>query len=430
MNIPKGLIKKLGVFKSNSALLVPIAIGLVGALLFIPAQLMSGNLKKRIEAESISKSGRQVDSLIRSAVARRQWEMEAKRQQEYANDANQTALLSKQSTQRALLSYKVFPKPQDTSMLIFKEFGQRYRKGIDMLIVRMNAHDCPTGVELQRALENSPANLRSGRRTSTLRSSSRVSQVRFSEVGSKIVDEVCRERAESISVYANPMDLSGYGYWGEYQYDAGIEKAVGDCWYYQLAYWIIEDIVDTIRVRNAGSGSVLASPVKRIVGVNFDLSRGSARRSRSSRSGAREEISADRPVYVLSSGNASIEPCTGRSSNDNIDIVHFSFTVVVNAEEVLSFMQQLCSAKEHKFAGFDGSGQERTFKHNQITILESRIRSIDRDGQYHRFYRYGENAVVELSLVCEYIFNKSGYDEIKPESVKEALKVDVRTRRY
>jgi hypothetical protein len=27
-----------------------------------------------------------------------------------------------------------------------------------------------------------------------------------------------------------------------------------------------------------------------------------------------------------------------------------------------------------------------------------------------------------LDLICEYIFNKNGYDEIKPESVKELLK--------
>jgi hypothetical protein len=48
-------------------------------------------------------------------------------------------------------------------------------------------------------------------------------------------------------------------------------------------------------------------------------------------------------------------------------------------------------------------------------VLESLIRSVDRDEQTHNLYRYGENAVVELQLVCEYIFNKQGYDSIKPE---------------
>jgi hypothetical protein len=82
-------------------------------------------------------------------------------------------------------------------------------------------------------------------------------------------------------------------------------------------------------------------------------------------------------------------------------------------------MQQLCSAKQHKFRGFFGDEQEQIFRHNQIAILESDIRSIDREDETHRLYRYGEDAVVELDLVCEYIFNRSGYDVVKPESVKK-----------
>ena len=37
----------------------------------------------------------------------------------------------------------------------------------------------------------------------------------------------------------------------------------------------------------------------------------------------------------------------------------------------------------------------------------------------HRLYRYGDDAVVRLDLICEYIFNKNGYEKIKPESVKK-----------
>jgi hypothetical protein len=89
---------------------------------------------------------------------------------------------------------------------------------------------------------------------------------------------------------------------------------------------------------------------------------------------------------------------------------------------VLPFMQQLCSAKQHKFRGFSGEEQEQVFKHNEITVLESNIRSIERNDTTHNLYRYGEDAVVELDLICEYIFDKKGYEEIKPDSVKESLK--------
>jgi len=99
--------------------------------------------------------------------------------------------------------------------------------------------------------------------------------------------------------------------------------------------------------------------------------------------------------------------------------VHFSFAVVIDSGAVLPFMQQLCSAKEHKFSGFFGEAQEQIFKHNQITILESNINPIDCEDDTHTLYRYGEDAVVRLDLICEYIFSKSGCDEIKPELIKQ-----------
>jgi len=128
----------------------------------------------------------------------------------------------------------------------------------------------------------------------------------------------------------------------------------------------------------------------------------------------------DRPVYIFSPRDSAIESCTARYCNDDTDVIHFKVVVIVSTKAVLPFMQQLCSAKEHKFAGFSGNEQEQIYKRNQITILESKMRSINREAQRHRLYRYSDEAVVEMDLICEYIFNKAGYEEIKPESVKEA----------
>ena len=127
------------------------------------------------------------------------------------------------------------------------------------------------------------------------------------------------------------------------------------------------------------------------------------------------------PSYVLSANEGLVESCTGRFTNDDIDVVHFNVIVVVNVKAVLPFMQQLCRPKQHKFRGFSNDAVEQTFKHNQITVLESSIEPVDRKDKEHSLYRYGEDAVVILDLICEYIFNKNSYDEIKPESVKESL---------
>ena len=69
--------------------------------------------------------------------------------------------------------------------------------------------------------------------------------------------------------------------------------------------------------------------------------------------------------------------------------------------------------------GWSGLERQQIFKHNQITILESRISSIERDDVAHDLYRYGDDAVVHLDLVCEYIFNRAGYEQVEPESVKQ-----------
>ncbi len=126
-----------------------------------------------------------------------------------------------------------------------------------------------------------------------------------------------------------------------------------------------------------------------------------------------------RPSYVLPFEGELTKPYTGRSCNDEVDVVHFNTVVVVSTKAVLPFMQQLCSAKQHKSRGFSNKEQEQISKHNQITILESNIRSIDRGDKTHSLYRYVEDSVVELDLTCEYIFNKNGYDKIKPELIKK-----------
>ena len=404
----KIFIQKVGVFKSYSSLVAPVVIGLVGVLLFIPTRLVNSELRRRITKESVS-IGKNIKSMGGGIIARDQWQIEQEYQQAYEMDANQTALLAEQSTLRQLLSYRIFPEPKDTSTLIFKEFGRQYRTAIKELITRINARDCPTETELQRHLQSSSG-------SSVWQ---RGSLDRLSQVDAAIMDVLCREKAESSSVYTNPAVLAGYEFWEQYEYP-GMQAAVEDCWYWQLAYWIIEDVIDTIDVLNSGSNSVLTSPVKRLLGVSFIVG---GEKGLSKQAG--QGVYSAKPNYVLYPEDGLTQSCTERLSNGDIDVVHFNVVVVVNSKSVLLFMQQLCSAKEHKFTGFfSEAGEPQTFRHNQITILESNISPIDREDSDHKLYRYGEDAVVELDLICEYIFNKKGYDEIKPPTIKELLKTE------
>jgi len=238
-------------------------------------------------------------------------------------------------------------------------------------------------------------------------------------------------RAKIISVYVNPADISGYEYWADYKYDVKQEDAIEDCWYHQLAYWIIEDIFKTMDSMNSGYDNVLTAPVKRFMSITFTMglkvprsagsSDGVVRGFRTMRK-KKDSENADRPVYVRSEKYGLSESCTGRYCSDDIDVTHFNFSVIVDRKSVLPFMEELCSAKEHVFRGYpDGTEPPQTFKHNQITVLESKMGSINPNGIAHRYYRYGNENVVSLEMVCEYIFDVEGYDMLMPEPVRKTL---------
>jgi hypothetical protein len=456
MNMPnfKDILQKLSVFKNNLSLLVPVIIALVSVLLFIPTQLMSSKLKKDVEQESINKGGRRIARLDEDAVSRQQYEMEAERQKAHATDANEIAKLALQSTQRELLSYDIFPAPDPNgfSGLIFQEFGQRFRGEIDKLIVSVNGRDCPTDVEIERGLGNSSSRNRNRGRGDLMMPSSRGrgyggmglygggGSMGLGNIQRMIIDEMCKDRAKSVSVYVNPADMSGYEYWADYKTDVKQEDAIEDCFYHQLAYWIIEDIFATLEAMNTGSDTVLKAPVKRFMGISFTMGLKSSRRGggvfRSV--GRRKKVQnkqeeADRPRYVRNERDGLSETCTGRYCSkdkgvDGIDVTHFNFSIIVATKSVLPFMKELCSAKEHQFRGYPDPNQPaqtfqpvQTFKHNQITILESKIGSISPNEIAHKNYRYGDESVVSLDLVCEYIFDIEGYKKLIPQPVMDTL---------
>ena len=441
MNIPnfKDILQKLSVFKNNLSLLVPVIIALVSVLLFVPTQLMSSKLKKEVEQQSINNGGRRIKTLETSAVSRQQYEMEAERQKAHAADANEIAKLAMQGSRRELLSYDIFPvDPNGFSGLIFQQYGQNYRGGIDKMILSVNGRDCPTDAEIQRGLENSSSSSRTRGRGASMMSSPRGSgtnlyggSMMFGNIDRMIVDEMCKDRAKSISVYVNPADISGYEYWANYKYDVKREDAVQDCFYHQLGYWIIDDIFQTINTMNSGHDNVLTAPAKRFMGITFTMG---LKRPRSGGGGAfrggrgrggvqkKQQEDADRPAYVVTAADGLSESCTGRYCSGDIHVTHFNFSVIVSTKSVLPFMKELCSVKEHQFQGYPKATEPpQKFKHNQITILESKIGSINPNDMTHRYYRYGDESVVSLDLICEYIFDVKGYDILIPETVRKTL---------
>ena len=47
------------------------------------------------------------------------------------------------------------------------------------------------------------------------------------------------------------------------------------------------------------------------------------------------------------------------------------------------------------------------------------VKSVNMKNENHNFYWYGDDDVAEVELTCEYLFNKKGYEDVKPQSVKD-----------
>jgi hypothetical protein len=401
----RDVLKGLGFLRVYSVLLLPAVIVLAGVAVMTAAVLMGRSFKAKVESQSIP-MGRQIKGLQSQAdnsLVARQVDVEREYQDAYQEDVNLIESLAVQSTQRELLSYNIFPKPTDTSALLFTGFGASYRKGIEELITKVNARDCPSKEELKAdELNKTPGAWMSG-------TDSRAGGTNIE----RITEQICQTRAKNASVYANPDDIPGYQFWKNYEYK-DINTAVNDCCFWQLGYWIIQDVFDTVHKLNNGSNSVYDSPVKRIMQISFV----SSNKTLTAKSGSTAD--SQKPRCVNKPEDQMTEACTARISNDDIDVVHFRVSVVVRATEILPFMKELCSAKEHRFAGYKGDEQAKVFKHNQITILESTNRPVDMRAKEHQTCRYGGDAVEQLDIICEYIFYKKGYEPINPYAAKKA----------
>ncbi len=432
------LLKKLnvlGLLKNNLALLVPIIIVILAILLFVPTTLLSRSLRKTIETKSV-KASQDIDRLIRDVNQAAEAEALGPYINAYAQDANAMDNLIKQTTLRELLSYKVFADPNQTSQLVFDPYRQGFVSGIEAMLLSLKAGTPPTDAEINAALETSSRSPygRGGRpgagRTSTagggyggmggipgMRRNFRM----MTENDRRIVEEVSADKARSAKVYANPIDFGGYAYWSDWKFEKW-DKAIKDAWYWQIAYWIIEDVTATIGQMNKDSENVLQAPVKRVMSVQFTQSR--TGRSMLGRGRRTMNIPKDKqtPTYATGVRNAMTgTPCTGRFCNDVHDIMQFEVRVIVKSADVMRFMQELCSAKTHKFRGWLGDQPEQTYKHNQISILESQIAPVDREDFDHSSFQYGEDEVVDVDLICEYALFKAAYASILPKEVTDDI---------
>lgn len=445
------VLEKLSFLKNNLALLVPIVLAVVAALLFIPTTLFSKSLKGKMDKESV-RVGQQCDSLMRNGVvAKKQFEVEQQNLKGYAQDANEMIRLNEQSVQRGLLSYRIFPEPTDSASQKYEDFGKAFCNGILTMIQGIQGTVPPTPEEMGldasgmmggpggagamggagnpygAAAAYDPRAMMGGR-GGGLQGNDLMAE--YTKQSRDIQDAICLDKAMSGSVYVTPVDIVGYEHWSTYVYNTGRDEAIESCWYWQHGYWIVEDIFQTLAQCNQGSSTVPSSPVKRLVGLKYmqdmNMNMGAGGMGMYARTmdyasmaggpgrgmaGMQKE---NKPQFLKSGSQALATPSTARYSNEEYNIIHFNVSVVVDASYQLEFMKALCSGKTHRFRGFKGNEPEQIYKHNQITILACQVKPVVRKDMTHNFYRYGDQPVVEMSLTCEYLLPIEGYAALTP----------------
>jgi len=436
------------------ALLVPIVLAVVAALLFIPTTLFSKSLSNKIQNDSL-KPGAKCDRLLQNGVVpKEQFEVEKQKLSGLAQDANEMIRLTDQAVQRSLLSYRIFPTPKDMSSQKYEDFGKAFCNGVLTLIQETEGTVPPTPEEMGLDASGMMGGAggaygggggpgaaygggmydagmmgrggRGGRGGGGGRGDTMMED--FTKQSRDIQNAICLDKAMAGSAYITPVDIVGYEHWSTYVYNTGRDEAIESCWYWQHGYWIIEDIFQTLAQCNQGSKTVLTSPVKRLMGLKYEQDMNLNTGGGSGMMGRMYDMSMmgrgagmpgmqkkNMPQFLTSGSQALATPPTARYSNEEFKIIHFNVSVVVEKSYQVEFMKALCSAKTHTFRGFDGDEPEQTFKHNHITILASQIKPVVKNDMMHSYYRYGENAVVELSLACEYLLPIKGYAVLNPE---------------
>jgi hypothetical protein len=436
----KVILQKLSVFKNNMSLLVAIIIAVVSLLLFIPTGIIGSGLKKQVKKTSIENGENKIQQLIKDLKSPELKRIDQAHLDALDKDSNDITALAAQTTQRQYLKKEVFsidPNSSTFSPEIFTRFGETYCSQIDQLIAAGKGGTSVTKLEIDTVLKELTSK-------STSTSSQAVTRPQRSKVSSEnlilssyttdseiiVINQLLQTKAKSVSCYIDPLVIGGYKFWKNYtaaQYEQ-LDLAVANSWYYQLAYWVVEDVLNTIANINSSSQNVLKSPVKRLMSVSFisDIDRSSllSFKSNSPTASSSSRGSVDKPFYVTSAAEGLSETYTARYCNDTLDVINFKIEMVISTKALFEFMQQLCSTKEHIY--IDDSGREHKYKHNQITILETCLNSIDSYSADHELYSYGQDNVAKLDMVCEYIFIKAGYENVKPETVKLALSKKVK----
>lgn len=318
----------------------------------------------------------------------------------------------------------VFPvlNPENQSA-IFK-FKVDYIDALEAMLVTLRANDRPTSEEVEEERKFMAAQKA---RQEGLQELGRVREERTSPFGTprgsrprrglgepvqgeeRSPEELAREdpavriairRARNTYCYANLNSFNPRGT------ITGVDRPeLDEMWYAQMAVWIQQDMVRALAgLNNRIAQSVEARgdspwvgnlPVKHLISVDVDeympqvggAGGGRARGRRSARRGG--------------SDSSAVSGFTGRTGTPELDVLHLSMHLIVEARLLPSVIDEISKA-------------------GLYTVLDLDYVAVPPNRDL-RGYIYGWSPSIEVLMKIEGCFLRSEYEEIMPEEVKEAI---------
>ncbi|MFC1783919.1 hypothetical protein ACFL02_10115 [Planctomycetota bacterium] len=108
-------------------------------------------------------------------------------------------------------------------------------------------------------------------------------------------------------------------------------------------------------------------------------------------------------------------------SDNLVNVVHFEIAVVIDSSEIHNFINILQSEERYTWQTQPDGGTISENRRNQMAVLQMQIDPIDIAAENQQGYYYGSASIKRLSLTCQYIFFRSGYDEVMPPAIKDLL---------
>jgi len=387
-----------------------------------------------------------IGSSKRNLVSNNLKEINIQRSNVVAKDTVALKAKALATSSRSVLYKDVFPEPKGEHVTPkYNGFGKAYREGILDLLDDMSAGQALTKAEIDNIIESyqsSSVKSLEGNRGNTSRFDESDGFGSFgggggrssrghkgSEQEAQLIEEKCRQRAETFALFATPESFCGYKYWEEISSSADSDGLIVDSWGTQVAYWISQDIVSTIKKLNTlvDGTTVKSAAVKRLIEISFgglpftkpevpgkrkaeapgiNASPEESRLSESENFLPGKVVMEEDSKVLLDS---IVEPWTGRLSDDLIDVYHFEVAVIIDNTRINDF----CNMLQGKHSDNDGKHER-----SQITVLQFTVASLRDEEEKAAGYYYGPSSNSVLRVIGEYFFYKDGYEKNIPSVMK------------